>query len=86
MLRYTTARSDEQLISTLYFIYIVDTGIMGPPDSGTNIQRGLRSLPPFSQPPSLIFRAHTFQTAKRCVFFKKKSIRKLLKNHINLFF
>jgi hypothetical protein len=34
---------------------------------------------PFSQPISLIFHAHTFQTAKRRDFLQKVSIRKLLK-------
>ena len=33
----------------------------------------------------LVFRAHAFQTAKRCVFCKKFLYKSCLKNHINLF-
>ena len=40
---------------------------------------------PFSQPISLIFRTHAFQTAKRCVFFKKFLYESCLKNQINSF-
>jgi hypothetical protein len=32
-----------------------------------------------SQPLSIVFRKHAFQTAKWCVFFKKNSIWKLFK-------
>ena len=34
---------------------------------------------PCSQPLSLVFRTHVFQTTKQCVFCKKNYIRKLLK-------
>ena len=39
-----------------------------------------------SQLPTFVFRAHAFQTTKRCVFFFKKFLyESCLKNHIDLF-